>query len=90
MATFAKEFIDFQEQFTKKLAYWSWGLFFVSVVCGAWTLLAFAGEISAKKGDGDSIPSAWSWNIRGPAIGQMSTFLLGLLLTIFLAVKAMK
>lgn len=88
--TFAKEFIDVTNQDVKALAVWSWVLFFISIVSGVWTLLAFAGEISLKnpkKGTEDTTPLVWRWGIRGPAIGQMLAFLIGLILVVFLAVK---
>ncbi|RKU24918.1 hypothetical protein C6503_00070 [Candidatus Poribacteria bacterium] len=86
--TFAKEFIDVTEQGVKDLALWSWGLFFASVAFGVWTLLTFAGEIAPKKGAEDSTPLVWRWSIRIPAIGQMLTFLIGLVFVVILAAKA--
>ena len=86
---FAKEFIDVTDQLVKVLVFCSWGLFLFSVGFGAWTLLVFAGEIAHEKGVENSTPLVWRWSIRIPAICQMCTFLIGLILVVILAIMAM-
>jgi hypothetical protein len=57
----------------------AWGVHLASICCGVWTLMALTGTLMPLHADPAGSPLAFAGNVRIPAIGQVSLFVLGTL-----------
>jgi hypothetical protein len=56
----------------------AWAAFFISIICGIWTLFALMTEFAPRQGHGDDpLPSVRSWRVRGPSFVQIVAFAIG-------------
>lgn len=77
--TFSKDFVQHVGPSARVLALVSWGTYLASVLFGLWTLLALTGSLEAKDG---TPPSIRGKNVILPAILQILTFFVALVLTV--------
>ena len=56
----------------------AWAAFFVSIICGIWTLFALMTEFAPPRGqEDDGLPSVRSSRVRGPSLIQIVAFATG-------------
>ena len=85
--TFAKDFVGSVHGCPRLLAILSWALFLVSIGFGLLTLMALTGSL--ERADSESTtPSIRAKNVTAPAIAQVLSFFLALLLTVWFGVLA--
>lgn len=83
--TFAKDFVSTVSAGARSIALWSWGAFFLSVLCGLWALLALTGTLEAPA----SVPvSIRGRNVTIPTMLQLVLFVAGLALTVWFGIVA--
>jgi hypothetical protein len=87
--TFAKNIQDSSlDRAAKHLLAGSWLLFLLSVVAGVWTLLALTGCLGQD--EPVTARTIYGSNVRLPAVLQISLFLVGLGLTIWFGIHALR
>ena len=60
----------------------AWITYFVSILCGVWTMSALTGQLAPSARMGTGIPLEIGWNIRFPAAIQSLSFLAATFLVI--------
>src|SRR5271166_2016851 len=85
--TFAHDIVGYVGLGPRVVLVVAWFIYLLSIVCGAWTLLALTGTLEPTEGI-DQAPAASirASNIVIPSMGQVITFLVATLLTIVFGV----
>jgi hypothetical protein len=82
--TFSKDFLHETSTHAKPWALVAWSALLISVVFGIWTIMALTGNL----GRGPKDANVYTVNVRIPAGLQILSFLVGLVLTVVFAAKA--
>ena len=81
--TFTKEILKTISGARALALRFSWGIHMFSILGGVWTLMALTGTLMPRQVSTPSTPVEFGSNVRIPAAGQVTLFLLGTLLLLF-------
>jgi hypothetical protein len=85
--TFAKDIFKDAPPCAQNWLVAAWIVYFISILGGIWHLMALTGTLDPM--DSKTKISIQGWNCRIPSIIQILLFLVGLILTITYAIKAL-
>jgi hypothetical protein len=87
--TFSKDFVRAVPEDVRIFAMLAWGAYGFSIVAGIGTLMAMTGTLEPMPGQSFAA-SIRGWNVRLPSMIQVLTFVVGLGLTVYFAIRAVQ